>query len=76
MQTYLFVGGDKDSLSYPVADGAETVTWPLGITGRVTYNRITLAVGNVSTTVYVHDGMTPEQALNLLIGHYKAWHGP
>lgn len=71
--TASFIGGDKDSLSYPVADGAETVTWPLGITGRETYTRSTLAVGAVSITIYIHESLTPEQVLNRLVEHYKAW---
>jgi len=73
MQLCLHIGGDKDSLSYPVADGTETVTWSLGFTGRETYNRSTLALGDVAITVYIHESLTPEQALARLIDYYRAW---
>ena len=73
MQSYLCVGGDHDGLNYPAHADAETAQWPVGVTGRETYIRFTLAVGDVSTTVYVHASMTPEQALNRLVEHYRAW---
>jgi hypothetical protein len=37
------------------------------------YIRETLALGDVSITAYIHESLTPEQALNLLVEHYKAW---
>jgi hypothetical protein len=52
---------------------AETVTWLVGVTDKETYNRFTLAVSDVSTTVYVHESLTPEQALSCLVEHYRAW---
>ena len=52
---------------------AETVTWLVGVTDKETYNRFTLAVSDVSTTVYVHESLTPEQALNELIWSHKSW---
>jgi hypothetical protein len=73
MENYLCIGGNHDGLDYPAHAAGETVTIPLGVTGRETYNRSTLAVGDVSTTVYIHESMTPEQALNRLVEHYKAW---
>jgi len=73
MQHYLHIGGDKDSLSYPAQDGAETVQWQLGVTDKETYNRSTLSVGGVSITIYIHESLTSQQALNKLAEHYKAW---
>jgi len=73
MKHYLHIGGDKDSLSFPAADGAETVQWQLGVTGKESYNRSTLSVGDVSVTIYIHESLTPQQALNRLVEHYKAW---
>jgi hypothetical protein len=73
MQHYLHIGGGKDSLSFPAADGAETVTWPVGVTDKETYHCSTLSLGDVSVTVYVHESLPPEQALNLLVEHYRAW---
>jgi len=73
MQPYLHIGGNDDGLSHPVPYDAETVTWPVAITGRETYNRSTLTLGDTSIAVYIHESLTPEQALNLLVGHYKAW---
>jgi hypothetical protein len=73
MQHYLHIGGDKDSLSFPAPGDAESLQWQLGLTGKETYNRPTLAVGDVSVTIYIHESLTPEQALNRLIEHYKAW---
>jgi hypothetical protein len=73
MQYYLYIGGGKDSLSFPAPDDAESLQWQLGLTGNETYNRSTLSVGDVSITVYIHESMTPEQALNKLVESYKAW---
>ena len=73
MQHYLHIGGDKDSLSYPAPDGAESVQWQLGVTDKETYNRSTLSVGDVSITIYIHESLTPQQALNKLVEHYCAW---
>ena len=36
------------------------------------YIRSTLALGDVSITIYIHESLTPEQALNHLVEHYKA----
>jgi len=32
-----------------------------------------LAVGDVSITIYIHESLTPQQAINKLVEHYKAW---
>jgi hypothetical protein len=73
MQSYLFIGGDRDSLSFPLADDTETVQLPIAITGKETYTRATLSLGDVSITVYIHESLTLAQALDLLVKHYKAW---
>jgi hypothetical protein len=73
MQHYLHIGGDKDSLSFPAPDDAESLQWQLGLTDKETYNRSTLSVSDVSITIYIHESLTPEQALNRLVEHYKAW---
>jgi hypothetical protein len=72
MQSYLYFGGNQDSLSVPTPDGAESVQVPSGVTDKEVYNSSTLSVGDVSITIYIHESLTPEQALNRL-GHYKAW---
>jgi hypothetical protein len=69
----LFIGGNDDGLTHPMPDGAESLQWPVGITGRETYNRATLSLGDVSAAIYIHESLTPEQALNRLVEHYKAW---
>jgi len=43
MQPYLHIGGNEDGLSHPVPNDAETVTWRVGVTGKETYIRSTLA---------------------------------
>jgi hypothetical protein len=73
MQTYLLIGGDNDGMSIPAPSGTETVQLPLGVTGRETYIRSTLAVGEVSITVYIHESLTLDQVLNRLVEHYRAW---
>jgi hypothetical protein len=73
MQSYLYIGGNQDSLSLPTPDGADSVQTPVGVTGRETYTRSTLSVGDVTVTIYIHESLTPKQALNRLVGHYKAW---
>jgi hypothetical protein len=49
------------------------MTCPVGVTDKETYNRSTLTVGDVSDTIYIHESLTQQQALNLLVGYYKAW---
>jgi hypothetical protein len=74
MQSYLCIGGNHDGLNYPAHDAGETVTWPVGVSGRrETYIRETLSAGDVSTVVYRHESLTSEQVLDLLIDFYKAW---
>jgi len=73
MQTYLHIGGGKDGLSFPAADDAKTLQWPVGITDKETYNRSTLSVGDVSDTIFIHESLTQQQAFNLLVGYYKGW---
>ena len=74
MQSYLCIGGNHDGLNYPAHADAETIQWPLAVTGREIYIRETLALGDVSTTVYVHESMTPEEVLSRLVEHYRAWY--
>jgi hypothetical protein len=73
MQSYLFIGGPHDGLSFPVTDDIESVKLPPGVTDKVAYVRSTLSVGDVSVTIYLHSSLTLEQALNRLVEHYKAW---
>lgn len=74
MESYIFIGGGDDGLNYPAAAAApERLQMPSGITSRETYTRLALSFGDVSTMVYVHESLTPEQALNLLVEHYRAW---
>jgi hypothetical protein len=46
---------------------------PSGVTGRETYIRETLSVGDESVTIFQHQSLTPAQVIDLLIKHYKAW---
>ena len=73
MQGYLLIGGNQDSLNYPAHADAETIYLPVSVTGREAYTRSTLTLGDVSITVYLHESLTPEQALNRVVEHYKAW---
>lgn len=73
MQSYLCIGGNHDGLDWPAHAAEETVTISLGVTGKETYHRSTLSLGDVATTIYIHEDMTPEQALNRLVEYYRAW---
>jgi hypothetical protein len=73
MQSYLFVGGGKDGLNFPVADDQDVVQLPAGITGKENYLRDTLTVSDVSVTFYRHESLTSAQVLDQLITHYMAW---
>jgi hypothetical protein len=73
MQSYLYIGGNQDSLSIPTPDGVESVQLSSGVTDKETYTRSTLSVGDVSITIYIHESLTPEQAINRMVEHYKAW---
>lgn len=73
MQYYLHICGGKDSLSFPAPDDVESRQWQLGLTGKETCVRSTLAVGDVSVTIYIDESLTPEQALKRLVEQYKAW---
>jgi len=73
MQSYLFIGGKRDNLNVPVPPDLESVQLPAGVTGKETYIRETLAVGDVFITIYRHESLTSVQVLNRLVEHYKAW---
>jgi hypothetical protein len=73
MQNYLFIGGPHDGLNFPVTDDIESVKLPSGVTGRAPYTRSTLSVGDAAITIYLHDSLPSEQALNRLVEHYKEW---
>jgi len=73
MQIYLCIGGRRDGLDWPAHDSAENVQLPSGVTGRETYIRDTLSVGDESVTIFRHESLTPAQVIALLVKHYKAW---
>jgi hypothetical protein len=73
MQSYLFIGGDWDSLNVPVADDAESMQMVVDITEKETYIRDRLSVGDVSTYLYIHESPTTEMTLNRLVESFKAW---
>ena len=70
MKPCLHIGGDKDGLSYPGPDGAGTVTLPAAFTDKGTYIRSTLSVGDVSITTYIHESLTPTEALSRIVESY------
>jgi hypothetical protein len=73
MQSYLFIGSDYDGLSYPAADDAESVEFPIGVTDVDFYTRSTLTVDVVSITIFRDESLTPEQVLERLVEYYRAW---
>ena len=72
MQSYLFISGAHDSLSFPVTDDIESVKLPPGATGSKVYTCSTLSAGDMSIVVYIHQSLTPEQVLSRLVEYYKA----
>jgi hypothetical protein len=72
MQSYLFIGGNQDGLGFPVADDADFVQWPVGVTDSETYARESLSVGDAFIDIFRHESMTPEEVLARLVEHYKA----
>jgi hypothetical protein len=73
MENYLFIGGVHDGLSLPVADDADFVQWPVGAKDFEVYAREAISVGDAFIDIFRHQAITPEQVLELLIDHYKAW---
>ena len=73
MQSYLHIGGGKDGLSFPVVEDADFVQWPVGVTGSEVYARESLSVGDAFIDIFRHESLTPEEVLNRLVDHYKAW---
>ena len=74
MQSRLFVGGAYDGRNIPVADDLDFIQLPAGVTGRETYIRDTLAVGAYAFfTFYRYEKLTPEEVIDFLAKHYKAW---
>jgi hypothetical protein len=73
MQSYLFIGDPHDGLNFPVTDDVESVKLPVAVTDKAAYVRSTLSVGDVSVAIYLHNSLTPEQALRRLVEHYRAW---
>jgi len=72
MQSHLFIGGYQDGLSFPVADDADFVQWPVGVTDSETYARESLSVGDAFIDIFRHESLTPEEVLARLVEHYKA----
>jgi hypothetical protein len=72
MQSYFFIGGVHDGLSFPVADDADFVQWPVGVTDSETYARESLSVGDAFIDIFRHESLTPEEVLAGLVEHYKA----
>jgi hypothetical protein len=73
MENYLHIGGNWDGINVPATDESKSVQLPVGVTAEETYIRKTLSICDVSITIYIHESLTPEQALNRLVEHYKAW---
>lgn len=73
MQSYLFIGGGKDGLSFPVDDDADFVQWPVGATDSEVYARESLSVGNAFIDVFRHESLALEQVLERLVTYYAAW---
>jgi len=69
---YVLIGGHSDGLNYPAHAAEDTIKMPVGI-GKESYHRVTLSAEDTSITIYVHDSLTPAQALDLLVDHYRAW---
>src|SRR5262245_17822001 len=59
MQSYLFISGYQDGLSFPVADYADFVQWPIGVTDSETYARESLSVGDAFIDIFRHERLTP-----------------
>jgi len=73
MQSYFFIGGAQDGLSVPVGDDVDFVQWPVGVTESEVYARETLSLGDTYVDIFRHKSLTPEDVLNRLVEHYKAW---
>jgi hypothetical protein len=73
MLSYLFIGGAHDGLSLPVTDDADYVQSPVSVTDSEVYARESLSVGDAFIDIFRHNSLTPEQVLNHLVEHYKAW---
>jgi len=76
MQSYFFIGGAHDGLSFPVADDADFVQWPVGVTGSDIYVRESLSIGDAFIDIFRHKSLTPEQVLERLVSCYAAWQSP
>jgi hypothetical protein len=72
MQSYLFIGGAHDGLSFPVTDNADFVQCPVGVTDSEVYARESFSVGDAFIDIFRHESLTPEEVLNRLVEHYKA----
>jgi hypothetical protein len=72
MQSYLFIGGAYDGLTFPVADDADFVQWPVGATGSEVYAREALSVGDAFIDIFRHKSLTLEQVLERMVERYKA----
>jgi hypothetical protein len=73
MQSYLFIGGAHDGLSFPVADDADFVQWPVGAAESEVYARESLSLGDAFIDIFRYKSLTPEQVLERLVTYYAAW---
>jgi hypothetical protein len=71
---YVLIGGQHDGLNVPAHYKEETFTCPIGVSGqKELYHRLKLELGYASIEVYVHESLTPTQALNNLVEYYRGW---
>src|SRR5262249_59816429 len=63
MQSYLFIGGYQDGLSFPLADDADFVQWPDCVTDSETYARQSLNAGGAVIDILPPEKLTPATAL-------------
>jgi hypothetical protein len=64
MPSYIFIGGANGGLSFSVADDADYVQSPVGVTDSEVYVRETLGCGDASITIFRHESLTPAQVLD------------
>jgi hypothetical protein len=49
-QPCLFIGGNDDGLTHPAPDDAESLQWPVCLTSRERYHRVTLSL-DIATVI-------------------------
>ena len=74
MENYLFIGGHRDGLEIPWRRTWSSYSWRTATQAERHISATHSPSGALASFIfYRHEKLTPEQVLDRLVGHCKAW---